>query len=114
AGKPVSNSAPVTLTVESGPGEFPTGPSITFAPDSDIAIRDGQAAIEFRTYYAGTTLIRATSPGLSDATLTITSKGEPAFVPGKTPPVQPRPYRRFIAPQSGAASVILGTDNPSS
>ncbi len=35
------------------PGEFPTGPSITFAPDSDIAIRDGEAAIEFRSCYAG-------------------------------------------------------------
>jgi beta-galactosidase len=41
------------LTVESGPGEFPTGPVIAFAPDSDIAIRDGEAAMEFRSYYSG-------------------------------------------------------------
>ena len=40
----------MTLAIESGPGEFPTGPSITFAPDSDIAIRDGEAAMEFRSY----------------------------------------------------------------
>jgi len=33
-GKPISNCPPVTLAIESGPGEFPTGPSITFAPDS--------------------------------------------------------------------------------
>jgi hypothetical protein len=75
-GKPISNCPPVTLTVDRGPGEFPTGPSITFDPHSDIAIRDGQAAIEFRSYYAGRTLIRATSPGLRDATIEITSADE--------------------------------------
>ncbi|HEX9048739.1 MAG TPA: glycoside hydrolase family 2 TIM barrel-domain containing protein, partial [Verrucomicrobiae bacterium] len=47
-GKALNNCPPVTLTIESGPGEFPTGPSITFAAGSDIAIRDGLAAIEFR------------------------------------------------------------------
>ena len=112
AGKPVNNSVPVTLAVESGPGEFPTGPSITFAPGSDIAIRDGQAAIEMRSYYAGSTLIRATSPGLKDATLTITSLGGPAFTPGKTPPVRPRPYQP-VTEQSGAGTAtVFGTDNP--
>jgi beta-galactosidase len=40
-GTPINNCPPVTLAIESGPGEFPTGSSITFAPDSDIAIRDG-------------------------------------------------------------------------
>ena len=65
-GKAINNCPPVTLTIESGPGEFPTGPSITFAPDSDIAIRDGEAAMEFRSYYAGKTVIRATSPGLKE------------------------------------------------
>ena len=55
-GKAISNCPPVTLAIESGPGEFPTGPSITFAPDSDIAIRDGQAAMEFRSYYSGKTV----------------------------------------------------------
>ena len=97
SGKALSNSPTVTLTVESGPGEFPTGPSITFAPDSDIAIRDGLAAIEFRSYYAGKTRIRATSPGLKDAAIEITSLGSPRFIAGKTPPVAPRPYLRFTA-----------------
>jgi hypothetical protein len=41
-GRALSNSPPVTLTVESGPGEFPTGPAIAFDPKSDIAIRDGR------------------------------------------------------------------------
>jgi hypothetical protein len=97
-GKPVSNSVPVTLTIKSGPGEFPTGPSITFTPPgngsaSDIAIRDGQAAIEFRTYYAGTTVIEATSSGLTSASVTITSQGSPAWVEETSPKVPARPYR---------------------
>jgi hypothetical protein len=97
-GKPISNNVPVTLTIKSGPGEFPTGPAITFTPPgggsaSDIAIRDGQAAIEFRTYYSGTTVIEATSPGLTSATVTITSAGSPVWVEGVTPRVLPRPYQ---------------------
>jgi len=112
AGKAVSNCAPVTLTVESGPGEFPTGPSITFAPDSDIAIRDGEAAIEFRSYYAGKSVIRATSPGLPSVKITITSLGEPRFLPGKTPPVEPRPYVRFIGEIKADATTRFGLENP--
>ena len=96
-GTPISNNVPVTLTVTSGPGEFPTGPSITFTPGTgspanDIAILDGQAAIEFRTYYSGTSVITASSPGLPSATVTITSQGRPAYVPGQTPPADTRPY----------------------
>jgi beta-galactosidase len=95
---PISNNVPVTLTVRSGPGEFPTGPSITFTPPgggsaSDISIRDGQAAIEFRTYYSGTTIIEATSPGLASSSVAITSQGSPAWVEGTTPRVAPRPYQ---------------------
>jgi len=95
--KPISNNVTVTLTVTSGPGEFPTGPSITFTagtakPASDIAILDGQAAIEFRTYYSGTTVITATSTGLTSASVTITSQGSPAYVPGQTLPADTRPY----------------------
>jgi hypothetical protein len=94
-GKALSVDAPVTLTIESGPGEFPTGPSIEFKPESDIAIRDGQAAIEFRSYHAGETIIHASSPGLQGDTLKIVSLGAPAYVPGKTPSVKARPYVRF-------------------
>ncbi len=108
----ISNCPPVTLTVESGPGEFPTGPSITFAPDSDIAIRDGQAAMEFRSYYAGKTVIRASSPGLKDATIQITSRGEPEFIAGKTPSVKPRPYVRFTEMASKGSLMIFGRANP--
>jgi hypothetical protein len=97
-GKAISNNVPVTLTLKSGPGEFPTGPSITFTPPgggsaSDIAMLDGQAAIEFRTYYSGTSVIEATSPGLTSASVSITSQGSPAWVEGSTPRVAPRPYQ---------------------
>jgi ethanolamine utilization microcompartment shell protein EutS len=97
AGNPVSNNVKVTLTVTSGPGEFPTGPSITFTPSggglaSDIAILDGQAAIEFRTYYSGTSVITASASGLTSSSVTITSQGSPVFVQGQTPPADSRPY----------------------
>jgi hypothetical protein len=97
-GTPLSNNVPVTLTVASGPGELPTGPSITFAPPgggsaSDIAVLDGQAAIEFRTDYSGTSTITASSPGLTSASVTITSQGSPAYLPGQTPPADTRPYQ---------------------
>ncbi|MBI2513276.1 MAG: discoidin domain-containing protein [Opitutae bacterium] len=111
-GTPLSNCPPVTLTIESGPGEFPTGPSITFAADSDITIRDGAAAIEFRSYFAGDTVIRATSPGLKDAAIRIASLGEPKFVPGVTPPVRPRPYQRFSAAPSSGTWDKFGIENP--
>jgi hypothetical protein len=116
AGKALSNSPPVTLTIESGPGEFPTGPSITFDPNSDIAIRDGQAAIEFRSYYSGKTVIRAMSPGLKNATITIASLGGPKFVAGKTPAAKPRPYVRFTKPNAAIlatrAKSVFGFNNP--
>jgi hypothetical protein len=111
-GTPINNCPPVTLAVESGPGEFPTGPSITFAPDSDIMIRDGQAAMEFRSYYAGKTVIRATSPGLKGVAIRIISRGEPKFVAGKTPSVKPRSYVRFTGAVTGSSFLTLGLNNP--
>jgi len=111
-GNALSNCPPVTLAIESGPGEFPTGPSITFAPDSDITIRDGQAAMEFRSYYAGKTVIRALLPGLKDATIQITSRGEPEFIAGKTPYVKPHPYVRYTETSANGSAVTLGMENP--
>ncbi len=115
AGMPLSNNVPVTLTVASGPGEFPTGPSITFsppsdAPQSDIVIRDGTAAIEFRTYYSGTSVITATSPGLASASLTITSHGDPAYVPGVTPPTPARAYSRYCTRWTDRRVAPQGTE----
>ena len=111
AGRPLNNCPPVTLAIVSGPGEFPTGPSITFVPDSDIAIRDGTAAMEFRSYYSGKTVLRATSPGLADATIEIVATGGPEFIPGQTPPSKSRPYVRYTGTPAGSPTVF-GLENP--
>lgn len=112
AGTPISNSPPVVLSVVSGPGEFPTGPSIAFAERDDIRILDGQAAIEFRSYYAGPTVIRATSPGLEPAEATIQFDGPLAYVAGTTPPARPRPYVRYEKPARPVVEQRFGRDNP--
>jgi beta-galactosidase len=118
-GTAISNNVPVTLSITSGPGEFPTGTSITFTPpssseQSDIVILDGKAAIEFRSYYAGTTVIKATSPGLTAATITITSQGSPAWVAGVTPGTAARPYTRFTGTGTTPTSQTLALNRPSS
>jgi hypothetical protein len=106
-GKALSNSPAVTLTIESGPGEFPTGRAITFDAASDIPIRDGKAAIEFRSYYAGESVIRATSPGLKDGVLTIATRGEPVFIARTTPVAADRPYVRYV-PTAAVAAAAAG------
>ena len=113
-GRALNNSPPVTLAIVSGPGEFPTGPSITFDPNSDITMRGGEAAMEFRSYYAGNTVIRASSPGLKDATITITSLGEPKFIPGVTLSARPRAYVRFEgqAISGEGTQTSFGRENP--
>ena len=107
-GRHISNSQPVTLTIVSGPGEFPTGRSITFTsptashwkemsadPKCDIRIMDGEAAIAFRSYHGGSSVIRATSDGLEPAQIVIQTKGEPQWREGIDRPVPNRPYRRY-------------------
>lgn len=91
-GRPLSNSPQVRLQIESGPGELPTGRRIDFAPGSDIPIRDGQAAIALRSWQSGTSRLRASSPGLQDATLEIRTLEGPPFEPGVTPLAAERPY----------------------
>ncbi len=107
AGRPVNNSPPVELTIESGPGEFPTGRGITFSPRSAIWIGDGQAAIEFRSYHAGVSVLRARSPGLETAILRITTTGTPVYIPGQTPVVKPRPY--IATPQPNQNTYKMST-----
>ena len=96
-GKHISNSPDVTLTIISGPGEFPTGRSITFKETTynDIQILDGHAAIEFRSYEGGISIIEATSEGLESARIEIITTGEPVFVEGKTPLVKDRIYTDY-------------------
>ena len=111
-GKELRNSPAVRLSIESGPGEFPTGRTITFDSKSDIEIIDGLAATEFRSFYGGETIIRATSLGLKDAVLKINTKGFPLFVEGKTPALTERPYVRFTGKEAKASTSSFGLDNP--
>lgn len=114
-GRALSNNVPVTLAVEAGPGEFPTGRAITFEPSSDIAIRDGKAAIEFRAYEAGESVIRATAPGLKSAVLRVRTVGAPEYVDGRTPVTGPRPYVRYVRasdPNAAAVAMEFGFGNP--
>lgn len=113
SGTPISNSPPVTLSIQSGPGELPTGRAITFTPDGDIPIRDGQAAIAMRSWQAGMTRLVATSPGLKAGVLDITTLRGPAFVPGVTPLAADRPYQSFDqAVAKPTAESFFGTGNP--
>lgn len=101
-GTHLSNSPTVTLTIVSGPGEFPTGRSITFhkTETDDIRILDGQAAIEFRSYEGGKTIIEAVSDGMKPAVIEITTQGLPTYVEGVTPLVKERLYQ-VNTPQKG-------------
>jgi hypothetical protein len=118
-GKRISNNVPVTLKVVSGPGEFPTGRAITFMPPgngdaSDIQILDGQCAIDFRSYHAGTAVVEASSPGLEPARISLTINGFHPWVEGKTPAASERPYRRFKAADAAPAvsEMLLAGNRP--
>ena len=111
-GNPLSNSPKVQLKLISGPGEFPTGTSILFEPDSDIRIMDGKAAITFRSYYAGKAVIEASSAGMKSARVEITFKGAPAYKPGVTPVTKERPYIRFVRQKDGEVIQMFGRNNP--
>ena len=113
AGRRLSNSPPVRLAIESGPGELPTGRTIDFASDSDIVIRDGEAAITMRSWQAGVTRLRATSAGLKDAVTTVRTLSGPAFVTGKTPLAAARPYTAFVPPlRELPGDTLFGLSNP--
>jgi len=118
-GNHISNNVPVKLSIVSGPGAFPTGTSIDFAAPStadasDIAIRDGQCAIEFRSYYAGTTVIKATSPGLAADSIVITTQGIPVYQEGVTPKTEEHPYHRYQykAPDPIVSDLLLVKNRP--
>lgn len=80
-----------------------------------MAIRDGQAAFEFRSHYAGKTRIRATSPGLLDATFEIVTTGPERFVPGKSPLARMRQVAGHGgAAKAGGAPQSVSRDKPTS
>lgn len=108
-GKPLSNSPDVTLSIVSGPGEFPTGRSITFSKDSDIQILDGKAAIAMRAYQQGKTVVEASSDGLQSARIELSFVGGEKYRPSDEIPA--RPYIRYVADDEGKIQ-SFGKDNP--
>lgn len=108
-GNDLSNSPDVSLKIISGPGEFPTGRSISFSKNSDICILDGKAAIEMRAYRSGHTIVEATSPGLEPARLAIDFVN--GIDPGYREPKE-RPYIRFEKRVSAKEPVVFGRNNP--
>ena len=118
-GATVDDVRPVTLTVAEGPGEFPTGRTITFVPGSDIDLIEGQAAIVFRSHFAGETRLVATAEGLPPAELRIVTQRGPCadpdadFVPGVSRQTPDRPYAgRYVAPKKPLAAANLAPNRP--
>lgn len=111
-GRELSNSPDVSLSVVSGPGEFPTGRSIAFSADSDIRIQDGKAAIALRAYYAGRTVVEASSEGLESARLELEFVDGPRYREGKSWQVEDRPYVRFTPGLSQKQVQWYGPDSP--
>ncbi len=111
-GRELSNSPDVRLSVVSGSGEFPTGRAIDFSAGSDIRIMDGKAAIAFRAYYAGRTVVEATADGLEPARVELEFVGAPRYAEGKAWQVESRPYVRFVKASGQRQMQHYGTDSP--
>ncbi|HLP03929.1 MAG TPA: discoidin domain-containing protein, partial [Paludibacter sp.] len=111
-GKAISNNPPVELSVVSGPAELPTGNSIKFEEKSDIRIQDGQAAIECRAWYAGESVLRATSPGLEPAEIKLDFVGGVPYVEGQAAKAAERPYVRFSKQGKPNIPQQFGQNNP--
>ena len=111
-GRELSNSPDVTLSVLSGPGEFPTGRSITFSADSDIRIADGKAAMALRAYYAGHTVVEASLSGLESGRVQLEFTGAPEYEEGKSVQVLSRPYVRFATHRVKPELQTYGPNSP--
>ncbi|WP_255570210.1 glycoside hydrolase family 2 TIM barrel-domain containing protein [Cohnella sp. CFH 77786] len=75
-GNRVDATADVTLTVVSGPGQFPSYHPKRIDTETGLVIIEGLGAITFRSYYAGETVIAATAPGLQGASFVIATAGD--------------------------------------
>ena len=111
-GHELSNSPDLRLSVVSGPGEFPTGRAIDFSVGSDIRIMDGKAAIAFRAYYAGRTVVEATADELESARVELEFTGAPEYVEGKAWQIESRPYVRFVKAKEQPQMQRYGMDSP--
>ncbi|KQR86381.1 glycoside hydrolase family 2 [Microbacterium sp. Leaf179] len=86
AGEWVNDTRAVTLTVTDGPGILPGGKSYTFSPG--LTMFDGKAAVAFRSAFAGTSTITASSDGLPDATFQVNTEA----VAGSADDVEPADF----------------------
>ena len=109
-GRGLANSPVVTFRILDGPGELPTGRSISFSDNSDIRIQDGLCAITLRSYYSGITLVEASSEGLHSDTLCLTFNGAPEYKPGVSHQTENRPYVRYSKAEHQLQT--YGTNNP--
>jgi beta-galactosidase len=108
---PISNLPKVTLTIKSGPGQFPTGRSICLSPDDDIYIRDGQCAITIRSYYSGNIVVETSSDGLSSSKVLLSFCNGPIYKKDVTPLYNEHPYHRFIRQDSDELK-MFGKNSP--
>lgn len=112
-GKLLNSTPDVTLKIVSGPGEFPTGRSITFSRNSDIRILDGQAAITVRAYNSGKSVIEAISEGLETARIEIEFEGAPKYKEGVSHVTEERRYVRWTNSAGTAGNLMtFGVNNP--
>lgn len=109
-GNVVVASPDVTLVIKKGPGELPTGRSMTFSRDSDIRILDGMAAITMRAYEAGITEVEATSAGLISSSIQVEFTGDIPYEEGKTRLVRERPYIHYERRKN--VEQTFGRNNP--
>lgn len=90
-GRRVNADPDILLEVVSGGGIFPTGKAFLFsARKGNLA--EGMGAIEFRSYYAGDTVIRAGARGLEGAEITVHVSGEDVWVDEKINLPHPPPF----------------------
>lgn len=94
----VKDSRNVVLRVVEGPGVFPTGKEYEFKVDNTM--RDGKAAIEFRSFFSGETTIIATAPGLPEAQIKLTTINATGDIEGD------EPENFLVAPEEDNTSKI--------
>lgn len=108
----LSQSPAVEMKVVSGPGIFPTGKHIRFAPDSDIRIQDGKCAIALRSYYAGSTIVEVSSQGLPATRVHLEFVGDELYKEGVSKELTHLPYTRYVDPQKRKELQVYGLNNP--
>lgn len=74
ANEQIANTVDVTLHIIEGPGYFPTGKELVLSQSKGSFI-EGIGSIEFRSYYAGKTIIEAKATGVESGYIEIITTG---------------------------------------